>query len=126
MEIKNTEKAAFRFEYTRPTYDWYETVKVEIKPSDYHYFRIERRYGPSWWLIGMNPPAKDTNDYRWKETQIGEIRKNDLIRFIEWAKTDNCIKNGSRIAEVKAISCEFDILSDIAELLRSADTCKAN
>ena len=107
-------KEPFRFEYTVPTYDWYDTVKVEIKPEDYYYFRIERRFGPSWWLVGKNPPDRGAEDYRWTEKTIGELSEHNLARFVEWAK-DGC--RGSRIIAVSAISGSFDILREIEKLL---------
>lgn len=51
-------KAPFKFSYTQPSLDWFETINVEIKPDDYYYFKLQRRYGPDWWLIGQNPPPQ--------------------------------------------------------------------
>lgn len=108
-------QAEFRFDYNRPSLDWYDIVKVVIKPADYCYFRIELRYGHTWWLIGKNPPAKLGKDYKWEETQIGQIYDHDLARFIEWAKGD---LYGNKITEIRAISGELDIWEEIAKLQR--------
>ncbi len=104
-------KEPFDFEYTIPCSDWYEIVKVHLEEDSYVYYRIERRYGPTWWLIGKN--YVDEQDYHWRETQIGKITKDRLKEFIEWAKDDN----GSRIIEIKAISGSIDILEEMKRLL---------
>ena len=105
------EKGVFKFEYTKPALDWFDIIEVEIKPDEYCYYRIERRFGPSWWLIGMNPVNEP--EYHWKEKQIGSISEKDLARFIKWAETDI----GSNIIEIKAISGSFNILKEIEKLL---------
>lgn len=104
----------FTFSYTVPSLDWFDTKTVTIGPQDYYYFRLERRFGPSWWLVGSNPTDDDSGHY-WTETQLGELRNADVIRFIKWAKTDI----GSLIIEVKALCGSFDIISEIAALERS-------
>jgi hypothetical protein len=93
-----------------PFSDWYKTIDVVIKPDDYYYFRIERRFG-SWWLIGLTP--KDEPKYHWKNTQIGEMAEHQLKSFIEWAKNEK----GSKIIEFKAISGEFNILEEIIKIV---------
>lgn len=108
------EKQPFVFEWLKPCSDWFETKRIEIKTSDYCYFRIERRFGPSWWLIGMN--AREEPKYHWEDTQIGEIMNGDLRRFIEWAKSDN----GSKIIEIKSICGSFDIIEEILKVLPKA------
>lgn len=113
-EKESQKKESFRFEYTMPSLDWYDIVKVEIKPDDYCYFKLVRRYGPTWWLIGTNPPAEDTKDYRWTEKEIGRIENRDIARFIEWAKLDY---GGSKLVEISAISGSFDILQEVEKLL---------
>ena len=107
-------KEPFKFEYTVPSLDWFDIVKVELQPDDYYYFKLERRYGPSWWLIGKNPPAAGATDYRWTEKSLGQISDGDLVRFVEWAK---CDFGGSRIIEIAAISGSFDILRETERLL---------
>lgn len=106
-------KEPFEFEYTVPCLDWYKIKKVVLQSSDYYYFRLERRYGPTWWLIGMN--TVDEPAYHWEETQIGEIYERDLKRFIEWAKQDY----GSKLINIKAISGSFDILEEIKKLINN-------
>lgn len=111
---KFSEKEPFKFEYTMPTYDWYDIIKVEIKPEDYTYFKLSRRYGPTWWLVGTKPPAAGSEDYHWTETTIGRMSDSDIVRFVEWAKDEY---GKSRLIGISAISGSFDILRDIEKLL---------
>ena len=113
-EKKFSEQESFKFEYTTPTYDWFDIKKVEIKPDDYVYFELQRRYGPSWWLVGKNPPDNTAEDYHWTETTIGRISERDISRFIEWAKDGH----GSRLIRISAISGSFDILRETEKLLK--------
>lgn len=119
--MEKAKKEPFKFEYTMPSLDWYEIIKVEIKPDDYCYFKLERRYGPTWWLIGKNPPPETSNDYRWTEKEIGKISDCDIARFIEWAK---CDYGGSRLVEIHAISGSFDILRETEKLLSVVNKSK--
>jgi len=112
--MAQSDKGSFRFVYTRPSLDWFETVNVEIKPDDYYYFKLERRFGPNWWLIGKNPPPENSTHYEWSETDIGRISHRDIARFIDWAKFDG---GGSKLVEISAISGSFDILKEIENLL---------
>lgn len=63
--MNDVSKEPFRFEYTMPALDWYEIRTVEINYDDYVYFELQRRYGQEWWLMGKNPPPKNSDDYRW-------------------------------------------------------------
>lgn len=113
FERKTQKKEPFKFEYTQPSLDWFEVIKVEIKPDDYTYFKLSRRYSPEWWLVGTNPPPSNSTDYHWTEKTIGRISERDIARFVEWAKDDY----GSKLVEISAISGSFDILRDIEKLL---------
>lgn len=114
FEEKPQKKEPFRFEYTMPSLDWYDIIKVEIKPDDYCYFKLVRRYGRTWWLVGTNPPADNAKDYRWTEKDIGRISDRDIARFVEWAKNDY---GGSNLIEISALSGSFDILREVEKLL---------
>jgi len=105
------QKEPFKFEYAVPALDWYAIKRVEIKPDDFKYFKVQRRYGPSWWLIGMN--TKEEPNYHWEDTEIKEIKTYDLKKFIEWAKTEH----GSKIVKIDAISGSFDIIEEIKKLI---------
>lgn len=103
-------KEAFSFAYTIPTYDWFERVQVEIKPDEYEAFGLERRFGPSWWIIGKKI-LKPT--YHWEEKSLGEINNYDLKRFVEWAKND---VGGSDIVEIKMICSSFDVFKEVLNI----------
>lgn len=116
------DKKPFEFSYTMPSLDWYEIINVKINLEDYYYFTLERRFGPSWWLIGKNPVDKPS--YHWEEKELGELgyenRNEDVKRFIEWAKTDY----GSKITEIRAISGNLDVLKSINKLLKEQENVK--
>lgn len=104
------DKKSFEFTSIVPCLDWYDEVHHTIKENDYTYFKLDRRYGPSWWLYGMKIVEKP--HYHWEETEIGEIRDGDLHRFIEWAKTEY----GNRIIDIHMLSGAFDIFNVVGEL----------
>lgn len=113
------QKEPFRFEYTKPSLDWYDIVKVEINPGDYTWFKLELRYGNTWWLVGMNPPKSDFKaSYMWDETEIGRVSTGDIIRFIKWAE---CGFHGNRITEIKAISNSLNIVNEVAKLINEME-----
>ena len=120
--MSSSVKAPFKFSYTQPSLDWFETINVEIKPDDYYYFTLRRRYGPDWWLIGQNPPPKNSTNYEWSETSIGRISICDIARFIAWARIEG---GGSKIVEISAISGSFDLLQEINGLLLNPGIAKA-
>ena len=115
-------KEPFRFEYTRPSLDWYDVVKVEIQPGDYSLFKLELRFGNNWWLVGKNPPKSDYKpSYLWDETDIGRISHHDIIRFIKWAECEN---HGSRLNEIKSISSSLNIVDQVAKLVKEMERRK--
>ena len=100
--IEKTE--SFKFEYTVPSLDWYDIIKIEIKEKDYTYFKLEKRFGKHLWLIGMKYKEKE---FEWEEKQIGELQNDhDLKRFIKWAKQGRI----NRLIEIKTISGSLDII----------------
>ena len=115
-------KEPFKFSYTQPSLDWYETINVEINPDDYYYFELHRRYGPDWWLIGKNPPIENSTRHEWSETALGRISCRDIARFVEWARIDG---GGSKIIGISAISGSFDLLHEIKALLLNPGIAKA-
>ncbi len=104
-------KEAFKFDEFKISLDWYDTVHHTINDGDFTYFKLDRRFGPSWWLYGMKTVDKPT--YHWETTEIGQIREGDLARFIEWAKDEH----GNRIIEVHMISGSFDLFAEVGKLL---------
>lgn len=118
-ENRKVQQEPFCFEYTKPCLDWYDIVKVKINHGDYTWFKLELRYGNSWWLVGMNPPKSDYKpSYIWDETDIGEIGRSDIIRFIKWAE---CCFHGNRIVEIKAISNSLNIVNEFAKLVNEME-----
>lgn len=115
-------KAPFKFSYTQPSLDWFETINVEINPDDYYYFELQRRYGPNWWLIGKNPPIENSTRREWSETALGRISCRDIAKFVEWARIDG---GGSRIVGISAISGSVDLLHEIKALLLNPGIAKA-
>lgn len=119
MASEKLQKEPFRFEYTVPSLDWYGIVKVEIQPMEYAWFKLELRFGNSWWLVGMNPPKSDYKpSYLWDETVLGRIGNRDIIRFIKWAE---CSFHGNRICEIKAISNSLNVVSEVAKLVKEME-----
>lgn len=104
------EKESFKYSYIKPVSDWFEEINVEIKPEDYLYFRVELRYGPSWWLIEIKP--EDKPKFTWVHKEIGSMFDWDLKRFMEWASDGK----GSRIIEIKTSGNDFDIIKEISKL----------
>lgn len=111
-KVKKPIKEPFKYQCTRPCLDWFEFVTVEIKSDDYYYFKLERRHGPSWWIIGMK--TVEEPNHHWEETQIGEIDESSLLSFIKWAEDER----GSKIIEIHAISGSFNIFKDVEKLLK--------
>ena len=103
-------KEAFRFDEFKPCLDWYTTKHHIINWGDYNYFKLDRRFGPSWWLYGMKLIE---NPYHWEEKEIGEIYEGDLRRFIEWAKAEH----GSKIININMICGSFDIFNEVGKLI---------
>ena len=119
METKKIQNEPFRFEYTKPSLDWYEIVKVEIQPKEYAWFKLELRFGNTWWLVGMNSPKSDYEpSYLWDETDLGRIGSHDIIRFIKWAE---CSFHGNRLVEIKAISNSLNVVNEIAKLAKEME-----
>ena len=105
-----TPKEPFVFSSIVPCLDWYEEKKHTVNDGDFIYFKLDRRFGPSWWLYGMK--TVEEPNYHWEETEIGEISSGDLIKFIEWSKSEY----GNRIINIHMICGDFDIFKEVAKL----------
>ena len=79
-------KEPFVFEYNTPSLDWYTTVHVEIKCDEYLYFKIQYRFGGTYWLMGYK--EKDGRFER-EEVTIGQLNRYDLGKFVKWCEFDN-------------------------------------
>lgn len=114
--MKNNKKSPFEFRWTVPMLDWFEWKKASVNFDDYDAFKLVRRYGPTWWLIGLN--VQET-PYKIIETEIGELAtkysNENVKRFIEWAKIDNV---RSKLVEISVISTSFDLVKEIGDLLK--------
>ena len=102
----------FKYTYTRPSLDWFETVNVEIKIGQYEYFILQRRFGNTWWIMGFKNS---------KEVQIGSIDGTNIFKFIDWCKNN---AGGSRILHFSAISTSFNILEEIVKLYKEYEKYK--
>lgn len=119
------EKGNFEFEYTVPTYDWYDVKKVSLGWEDYNFYRLERRFGCSlgeFWLIGVNVQSNDR--YYLDETDLGRLHPVDVARFIKWCEFEHpsCFEGqkgsiGSKILTLKVISTEYNIMEEMKFLV---------
>ena len=94
------EKEPFVFEYTMPSLDWYEIIKVEIDPEKFYY---------DWWLIGMNPPDTNSAFEKWTEKFLGRLTRRDAARFAVWA--------GRKLIRIGAISGALDLVKETEMLI---------
>lgn len=101
---------SFEFAYTRPSLDWYETIKRTVGPDDYERFELQLRYGLTWWLIG-HKADKGGHDI---PKDIGRLSRVDAVRFIKWAKRE---LHGSDQVEFSAISTALNLAAEISKLM---------
>ena len=105
-------KEPFVFEYTMPTLDWYTTIRKEVKWDEYLYFKIEYRFGSSYWLIGY----KDIDGrFARKEEEIGELREKYLGKFIQWCK----YPHGNKLIGISVISTGMNILDMMKKMIEA-------
>lgn len=102
-------KESFVFEYTMPSLDWYEIIKVEINPEKFYYFGLELRFGNEWWLIGMNPPDSNSSFDKLSEICLGRLTRRDAARFAVWA--------GRKLIRIRAKSRALDLVKEIEMLI---------
>ena len=100
----------FKFEYTMPSLDWYETIEKTVAPDDYDYFELQLRYGLAWWLIGH----KVDDEWDDHEKDIGRLSKIDATRFIKWA---GCETFGSKVCRFSSVSTGLDLVGEISKLM---------
>lgn len=108
------DKEPFRFSYNTPSLDWYITINVEVKWKDYLYFKIQRRFGPSYWLLGYQ---KEDKRIKHREVEIGELSKRDLGRFVKWSEyTTPFNQTCSKLIGVSVISTGMNLFDAIKEI----------
>lgn len=113
------EKDPFRFSYNTPSLDWYITINVEVKWEDYLYFKIQRRFGPSYWLIGYK---NEDGRIKHREVEIGELSKRDISRFVKWSEyTTPFNQTGSKLIGVSVITTGMNIADAIKEIFPVMD-----
>lgn len=107
-------KESFKFSYNIPSLDWYTTKNVEIEWDDYAYFKLEYRYGDTYWLIGYTKPGQSY------AKELGEISKNDLDRFIKWCEFDypDNYHKGNKLVDISVISTGMNIISVIQDIIK--------
>lgn len=116
--MNNTQsKSDFYFEYTVPSLDWYDTVRVTIKPQEYNYFAIERRYGGTWWLKGIKITI---SPYQKEEKELGQLTPYYLVRFIKWCENKDEVTGrvGSNLLSINMLDNEFNIIEEMKKLIK--------
>lgn len=112
------EKKPFVFFYTEPSLDWYRDVRVEIKWEDYLYFKVERRFGPSWWLVGYQ---KVDGRFEHRAVTLGRMSGGYLRKFIEWCEfLGPTNRTNSKLIGISAISTGFNLVHEIERLIEEA------
>lgn len=85
--------------------DWPTTNDVVINDNDYLGYEIQKRFGPTWWVIGIKKNVK----YDLRQEQFGEVSKSELLRFMRWA--------GTRIVSFNCIASNMGLITDLKEIL---------
>ena len=113
-------KEPFRFSYNTISLDWYDTINVEVKWEDYLYFKIQRRFGPSYWLLGYKD---DDGRIKHKEIEIGELSSRDLGRFVKWSEYITPFHQvGSKLIGINVISPSMNLFNAIKEIFSVMDS----
>lgn len=111
-------KEPFRFSYTAPSLDWYNIEDVEIKWEEYLYFKIQYRFGDTYWLMGYK--EKDGRIER-EEVEIGRLSKELLGKFVNWCEFDDGYRICSKLIGVSVISTGMNILDVFGEITKAVD-----
>lgn len=115
------DKEPFRFCYNVPSLDWYETENVEIEWDEYLYFKIQYRFGQTYWLMGYK--EKDGRFER-EEVEIGQLTKLYLGKFVKWCEFDDGYRICSKLIGVSVISTGMNILKVFEEIQKAAESEK--
>lgn len=110
-------KEPFVFEYTMPSLDWYVTIHKEIEWEDYLYFKIQYRFGPSYWLMGYK--EKDGRIER-EEVEIGRLDRGFLGKFVKWCEFNDGYRTCSKLIGISVISTGMNVLDVFGEIQKAA------
>ena len=113
-----TNKEPFRFYYTVPSLDWYSTEEVEIKWEEYLYFKIQYRFGKTYWLLGYREKGGRIER---EEVEIGELSKRFLGKFVKWCEFNDGYRTCSKLIGISVISTGMNIFSVIGEIQKATD-----
>ena len=116
--IFDINKEPFRFYYFVPSLDWYNVENVEIKWEEYLYFKIQYRFGGTYWLLGYR--EKDGRIER-EEVEIGKLSKSFLGKFVKWCEFDYGFGTCSKLIGLSVISTGMNILDVAREIQNAAD-----
>lgn len=123
MMATMTNKKPFRFYYTVPSLDWYGVEKVEIEWEEYLYFKIQYRFGQTYWLMGYK--EKDGRMKR-EEVEIGRLSRGFLGEFVKWCEFNDGYRTCSKLIGISVISTGMNILDVFGEIQKAAKSAEAN
>lgn len=112
------DKEPFRFYYNVPSLDWYITENVEIKWDEYLYFKIQYRFGQTYWLMGYK--EKDGRFER-EEVEIGQLARGFLGKFVKWCEYYDGYRTCSKLIGISVISTEMNIIKVFNEIQKAAE-----
>ena len=113
----NHSKEPFKFAWVKPTLDWFDIVHVEVEYEDYAYFKLERRFDNSWWLVGTKPCE---NDNGFEVVELGEVPAVDVPAFLDWCQHDGGRK--SKLTEIESISSDFNVFKELFDIKLKYDS----
>ena len=116
LDIK---REPFKFDYTYPTLDWYEEVKVELKWKQYDFYELQWRYGGACWIVA----SKYNEEPReWEHKDIGELRgKYEIYDFIKWCELP---KGGSILTKMTVIDGEINLFRKLYKVIKDREMRK--
>lgn len=116
LDIK---REPFKFDYTYPTLDWYEEVKVELKWKQYDFYELQWRYGGACWIVA----SKYNEETReWEHKDIGELRgKYEIYDFIKWCELP---KGGSILTKMTVIDGEINLFRKLYKVIKDREMRK--
>lgn len=89
--------------------DWPVNKYVEINDDNFIGYEIQYRFGPSWWISGINPIEQQKSKGRL--TEFGQVNVQELLKFIFWAK--------NKIVSFDCITSKMNFVDVLKEILNS-------